>query len=251
MQVVILVFFTKSKWFIQICFICKYLMKNITLVIPAKNEPNALPLVLSEIKNMDLPVKILIIMDKDDINTFESTKGYDCEVIFQSKKGYGNAIVEGISSVKTKYSCIYYADGSTDPSYIKLMYEKLVKQNLDLIFASRYEKNAYSYDDDFITKLGNYGFTLLGNIFFRFKISDILFTYIFAKTSCLQNMKLACDDYCLCIEIPFKAKQYKFNYSTIPCVERKRFADKKKVKAFTDGLKILIYLISKIFTKSR
>ena len=64
-------------------------------------------------------------------------------------------------------------------------------------------------------------------------------------------MKLACDDYCLCIEIPFKAKQYKFNYSTIPCVEKKRFADKKKVKAFTDGLKILIYLISKIFTKSR
>ena len=189
-------------------------------------------------------------MDKDDIKTFESTKKYDCEVIFQSRKGYGNAIIEGISSVKTEYSCIYYADGSTDPSYIKLMYDKLLNKNLDLIFASRYEKNAYSYDDDFVTKIGNYGFTLLGNIFFKFKISDILFTYIFAKTSCLQNMKLVSDNYCLCIEIPFKAKKNKFNYSTIPCIERKRFADKKKVKAFSDGLKILIYLISKIFTKN-
>lgn len=226
-------------------------MKNITLVIPAKNEPNALPLVLSEIKNMNIPVKILIIMDKDDIKTFESTKGFDCDVIFQSRRGYGNAIVEGIASVKTEYSCIYYADGSTDPSYIKLMHEKLINKNLDLIFASRYEKNAYSYDDDFITKIGNYGFTLLGNIFFKFKISDILFTYIFAKTSHLKNMKLVSDDYCLCIEIPFKAKLKKFNYSTIPCVERKRFADKKKVKAFSDGLKILMYLISKIFTKSQ
>lgn len=225
-------------------------MKNITLVIPAKNEPNALPLVLSEIKNMNIPVKILIIMDKDDIKTFESTKGYDCDVIFQSRKGYGNAIIEGINSVKTEYTCIYYADGSTDPSYIKVMYDKLVSKNLDLIFASRYEKNAYSYDDDFITKIGNYGFTLLGNIFFKFKISDILFTYIFAKTSHLQNMKLVSDDYCLCIEIPFKAKLNKFNFSTIPCIERKRFADKKKVKAFSDGLKILIYLISKIFTKN-
>ena len=226
-------------------------MKNITLVIPAKNEPNALPLVLSEIKNMNIPVKILVIMDKADIKTFESTKGYDCDVIFQSRKGYGNAIIEGISSVKTEYSCIYYADGSTDPSYIKVMYDKLVSKNLDLIFASRYEKNAYSYDDDFITKIGNYGFTLLGNIFFKFKISDILFTYIFAKTSHLQNMKLVSDDYCLCIEIPFKAKLNKFNYSTIPCIERKRFADKKKVKAFSDGLKILMYLISKIFTKNQ
>ena len=190
-------------------------------------------------------------MDKDDTETFDSTKNYDCEVIFQSRKGYGNAIIEGINSVKTEYSCIYYADGSTDPKYIKLMYDKLINKNLDLIFASRYEKNAYSYDDDFITKLGNFGFTLLGNIFLKLKISDILFTYIFAKTSCLQNMKLASDDYCLCIEIPFKAKKNKHSYSTIPCIERKRFADKKKVKAFSDGLRILIYLISKIFIKNQ
>lgn len=203
-------------------------MKNITLVIPAKNEPNALPLVLSEIKNMNLPVKILIIMDKDDIKTFESTKKYDCEVIFQSRKGYGNAIIEGISSVKTEYSCIYYADGSTDPSYIKLMYDKLLNKNLDLIFASRYEKNAYSYDDDFVTKIGNYGFTLLGNIFFKFKISDILFTYIFAKTSCLQNMKLVSDNYCLCIEIPFKAKKINLITQQFLALREKDLLIKKK-----------------------
>ena len=42
-----------------------------------------------------------------------------------------------------------------------------------------------------------------------------------------------------------KAKSAKLNYSTIPCIERKRFADEKKVKAFGDGLKILIYFFSK------
>jgi len=224
-------------------------MNEITLIIPAKNEPNALPLVLEEIRKMQLPVKILIVMDKDDTTTLKSTDGYDCEVLFQSRKGYGNAILEGINSVKTKYSCIFYADGSTDPTYIKLMHEKLNNKKLDLIFASRYEKNAHSYDDNFITKLGNYGFTFLGNFFMKFKISDILFTYIFAKTRCLKEMKLSCDDYCLCIEIPFKAKLAKLNYSTIPCIERKRLADKKKVKAFSDGFKILIYFFS-IFLNS-
>ena len=220
-------------------------MEEITLIIPAKNEPNALPLVLDEIKKMQLPVKILIVMSKDDIDTFEATKNYKCDVLFQSKKGYGNAIVEGINFVRTKYSCIFYADGSTDPKYIQLMYEKLIEQNYDLLFGSRYEKNGYSYDDDFITRLGNFGFTLLGNVFMRLKITDLLFTYIFAKTDCFKNMNLSCDDYCLCIEIPFKAKFLKFKYTTIPCIERKRFADKKKVKAFTDGLKILIYFFSK------
>ena len=220
-------------------------MNEITLVIPAKDEPNALPLVLDEIIKKKLPIKILIVMDENDTSTLKATNGYDCEVLFQSRKGYGNAIVEGLNRVKTKYSCIFYADGSTDPLYIELMLKKLEDQNLDLIFGSRYEKGAYSFDDDFITRLGNFGFTFLGNFFMKLKISDLLFTYIFAKTVCLKNMKLKCDDYCLCVEIPFKAKLSKLNYSTIPCIERKRFADKKKVKAFGDGLKILKYFFLK------
>lgn len=220
-------------------------MNEITLIIPAKNEPNALPLVLNEIKEMKLAIKCLIIMSKDDVETFNATKGYDCEVLFQSRKGYGNAIVEGINFVKTKYACIYYADGSTDPSYIKLMFEKLISQKLDLVFGSRYEKNGDSYDDDLITRLGNFGFTFLGNFLMKLKISDLLFTYIFGRTDCLKKMELSSDDYCLCVEIPYKAKISNLKYSTFPCVERKRFADKKKVKAFSDGLKILIYFFQK------
>ena len=77
----------------------------------------------------------------------------------------------------------------------------------------------------------------------KFNISDILFTYIVAKTESLKKIELKSNDYCLCLEIPFKLKKNNLKYSTHPCVERRRFADKKKVKAFSDGLKILIYFI--------
>ena len=125
------------------------------------------------------------------------------------------------------------------------MLDKLKDQSLDLIFGSRYEKNAHSYDDDIITRIGNYGFTFLGNFLMKLKISDLLFTYIFFKTKILKDMRLDSNDYCLCIEIPYKAKLSGLKYSTIPCIERKRFADKKKVKAFFDGFKILKYFFSK------
>ncbi len=220
-------------------------MENVTLIIPAKEEPNALPIVLNEIKKKKYSFKILIIIHENDTLTFNSIKNYDCEIIFQTQKGYGNAIIEGINHSKTKYSCIFYADGSTDPIYVEKMLKKLETNNLDLVFGSRYEKNAHSFDDDIITRIGNYSFTFLGNFFMRLKISDILFTYIFAKTDCLKKMLLKSNDYCLCIEIPFKAKVLKYHYSTIPCIERKRFADKKKVKAFTDGLRILKYFFLK------
>ena len=88
-------------------------------------------------------------------------------------------------------------------------------------------------------------FTFLGNFLMKFKISDILFTYIVAKTDCLKKLNLKSNDYCLCVEIPFQLKEKNYKYSTYPCVERERFADVKKVKAFSDGLKILNYFLKR------
>ncbi len=220
-------------------------MSQISLIIPAKKEPNALPIVLNEIKENNYDFDIIVVLDKNDSETFNSIKNLDCKVIWQSKKGYGNAIIEGINYAQTKYLCIFYADGSTDPKFIFPMLKKLEENNYDFIFGSRYEKDAYSYDDNFITKIGNYFFTFLGNFFMKLKITDILFTYILAKTDKMKSLKLESDDYCLCIEIPFKVKFHDLRYSSFPCIERKRFADKKKVKAFSDGFKILVYFFKK------
>ena len=43
-------------------------MKNLTLVIPAKEEPNSLPLVIQELQNYSC--KKLVVFKEDDIITF-------------------------------------------------------------------------------------------------------------------------------------------------------------------------------------
>ena len=223
-------------------------MNNLTLIIPAKEEKLSLPKVLDEMKNFEL--NKLVVLAKDDYETIDAIKNSDCEILFQTGKGYGNAIREGINHSKTKYISIFYADGSTDPKNLKPMLDKIKYDNNEIIFGSRYEKNAGSLDDDLITRIGNYFFTLLGNIFFSLNISDILFTYIVAEKKAMDKLMLKSDDYCLCPEIAIKAKKMEFKYTTHPCVERKRFADKKKVKAFNDGLKILNYMVKNFFSKS-
>ena len=227
-------------------------MTNLTLIIPAKEEKYSLPKVLDEVK--DFNFKKLIVLAEDDYETREAVKNSDCEILFQTGKGYGNAIREGIKHANTKYIAIFYADGSTDPINLKPMLDKVIDQKNQIVFGSRYEKNAGSYDDNLITKIGNYFFTSFGNIFFSLNISDILFTYIVAEKSAMDKLELASDDYCLCVEIPIKSKKMGFTYVTHPCFERKRLADKKKVKAFNDGLKILNYMIknfvSRFFNKN-
>ena len=90
-------------------------MEDLTLVIPAKNESDSLPYVLSDLNNFNC--KKTIVMDPLDEETFEVTKNFNCKVIKQIKKGYGNALIEGIGSVQTTYMCIFNADGSFNSNF--------------------------------------------------------------------------------------------------------------------------------------
>ena len=77
-------------------------MDNLTLVIPAKNEKESLPSVLDELIKFNK--NIFIVLEKDDVETIESIKNYNCKLIFQTRKGYGSALIEGIKKVSTKAS---------------------------------------------------------------------------------------------------------------------------------------------------
>ena len=218
-------------------------MKNLTLIIPAREEAESLPIVLNEIQDLDC--KIIIILHQSDLETINAIKGYDLRVIYQKNKGYGDALVEGIKNVETEYLCIFNADGSFDPKYLVKMLS--LCENQDYVFTSRYLDEGKSDDDTALTKFGNFIFSFLGNILFSLKLSDILFTYILGKTKSFQSLNLKSLDFCLCVEIPVKAKRMNALYLDIPSHERKRIAGFKKVNEFRDGLKILLYMLKTFF----
>ena len=220
-------------------------MKNLTLIIPAKHESESLPKVLEEIKNYEC--KVIIILESSDIETINATKNFNCKIIHQSTKGYGNALIDGMNNVETEYLCIFNADGSFQPIYLYDML-KACKNNLDFVFASRYMNGGGSDDDTLLTTIGNFIFSRIGNIFFSLKLSDILYTFLLGKTESFKKLALKSKDFCLCVEIPIKAKRNKMNFKDMPSYERKRIAGKKKVNEFKDGFKILIYMI-RIFFK--
>ena len=216
-------------------------MNDLTLIIPAKRESESLPTFLREIENFEC--KKLIVLQKEDIETKKSIENIEnIEIHEQNNNGYGNALIEGINSVKTEYCCIINADGSMDPKYLKQMKETC--KDLDFVFGSRYQKpGGGSEDDDFVTSIGNYVFTLSGNILFNLKITDILYTYILGKRSSFKNLNLGNFDFRICVEIPIKAKFNNMNYKCLPSYERERIGGKKKVNALKDGLLILSEIV--------
>lgn len=221
-------------------------MTDLTLVIPAKFEKESLPIFLDELKKFEF--KIIIVVEETDFDTINVLKGNnDIQLIFQNIKGYGAALIEGISNVNTKYFCIINADGSMNPNNLEPMLEEVKNRELDFLFTSRYEKNGGSDDDSMLTKVGNYFFTNLGNIFFNLKITDILYTYVIGSTKCFNELNLKSNDFTFCVEFPIKSNRKGYKIGTLPSYERKRIGGKKKVNEFKDGFLILIKMIKLFF----
>jgi glycosyltransferase involved in cell wall biosynthesis len=224
-------------------------MKDLTLVIPAKNEPESLPYVLMELEKLDL--NFLIVLEKTDYITINAIDKFKSKIIFQVNKGYGDAILLGIENVKTEYFSIFNADGSFDPYELKNMYSEIKNNSLDLLLASRYKKNASSEDDTIVTLVGNKIFTLIGKIFFKLPISDILYTFVMGNTKKVSNLNLKQKDFTLCVELPIKAKRNGLKIADIPANEKSRIGGTKKVNAIKDGFLILIHMVKLFFNNER
>jgi glycosyltransferase involved in cell wall biosynthesis len=218
------------------------MMDNLTLVIPAKNESESLPVVLKELEF--LKVKVIVVIPTEDYSTRQSIKDFNCKIIEEKNgRGYGCALRTGIEQVDTKFFCIFNADGSFDPLYLNNMYKTLNENKVDFIFCSRYEVNGGSDDDTFLTFIGNKIFTFLCNFLFKLNITDVLFTYVMGKTEKYKPLNLKSNNFSFCVELPIKAKFHDFVLLSAPSYERSRIAGVKKVNEFKDGFLILISIL--------
>ncbi len=218
-------------------------MTDLTLIIPAKKEKEALPKVLQGLKYLNH--KIIVSLPKNDLETIKSIKNFNILIHEQIGKGYGNSITEGINKCSTKYFCIFNADGSFEYKDLKKMLIKC--KNNDFVFASRYLEGGGSDDDTIITYIGNKIFSFVGRLLFSLNLSDILYTYVIGKTSKFRELNIKSNDFRFCVEFPIKIELSKMNYTSVPSHEKKRIGGKKKVNEFKDGFLILSEIIKLFF----
>ena len=220
-------------------------MTDLTLIIPAKKEKESLPKVLQSLEYLNH--KIIVSLPKNDLETINSVKNFNILIHEQIGKGYGNSITEGINKCSTKYFCIFNADGSFEYNDLEKMLIKC--KNNDFVFASRYLRGGGSDDDTIITYIGNKIFTLIGKIFFKLTLTDILYTFVIGKLDRTKSLELNQKDFRFCVELPIKARRKMMSMVSSGSYERKRIDGIKKVNAFKDGFLILKYLIYLFFNK--
>lgn len=229
------------------------MFSDITIVIPTKNEESCIKSTILEIKKFGL--KNIIVADANSTDqTVNIAKKLNCFCFCQKKNGYGQAVTESLSYIKTRYVSFVDADGSYNPRSLLKMHKLIKKKKLDCVFASRYKNGLRSEDDTIIRFIGNMFFTQMLRLLFRINITDFLFHYMLSDLKKYKKLNLKYNSFSLCFEVPIRMKNKNYKFLEIKSKERKRKSGVSKVNAIKDGLimlkdVILLFYELKIKTK--
>ena len=121
----------------------------LTIIIPAYNEAESLPMILPSLieycKNQNW--KIIVINDGSNDNSDIVLSQFAIEPIFKSiahkvNRGYGGAIKSGIEQVSTKYCVTFDADGQHQIASVERMLAKMIDTDADMIVGNRIGSNS-------------------------------------------------------------------------------------------------------------
>ena len=154
---------------------------RVTLVMPALNEIAGLRWVLPRIPREGID-QILVIDGGSSDGTVEYALEHGCEVHRQIQPGLRLAYIEAYEKIKGDVIVTFSPDGNSVPEVLPALIQEMTK-GYDMVIVSRYLREATSYDDTALTRLGNHVFTGIVNLLFGTRYTDAMVMYRAYKRS--------------------------------------------------------------------
>lgn len=228
------------------------------VVLPCYNEEDNIGELIKKwnthsgkLEEKNILLKLVIVNDGSIDNTLNiirrSERYYDniIGLTYKENKGLGEAINIGINYVISQNDkgllCIMDADLTHSPYYVYSMIEKLIKEDIQCVIASRYRKKSRVEGLSFIRKILSYGARVVYTFTFRIPgVRDYTCGYRLYKIEALKtlsdkyNGKVIKEKGFACmVEILFKLNKEGFKIAEIPFVLKYQLkGGKSKMKIF-------------------
>jgi len=150
--------------------------KRVSVVIPALNEGECLPSVLPRLPAWVNEILLVDGASTDDTVAVAQRLCPTVRIIEQQGRGKGAALRTGLTSASGDIIVMLDADGSTDPAEIPAFVGALLG-GADFAKGSRFLQGGGSTDMTTLRRFGNWGFSVLANVLFRTRFSDITYGY--------------------------------------------------------------------------
>lgn len=225
---------------------------NIEVCLLCKNENLSLSKIYKKLKKELNKIKInFFIMDGGSTDgSIEFYKKNNIRFFKQKRKGRGAAIIEAFKITKSDALIFFSPDGNENILDVKKIIKYLKEEN-DLVIASRMIKGARNEEDDKFFKFRKWAnniFNFLANLFFNKNnfITDSINGFRGLKKD--KFKKLKCDENFYAIEFQMTIRSMKIGYKIkeFATIESDRIAGVSQAPSIPTGLTFIRALLKEI-----
>jgi glycosyltransferase involved in cell wall biosynthesis len=211
---------------------------RVSVVIPARNEAANLPHVLPLIPDNVAEVILVDGHSSDDTIPVAQRLLPTIHIIKQTGRGKGDALKTAFAACTGDIIVMLDADGSTDPREIPLFIEALLRGS-DFAKGSRFIKGGGSQDITPFRWLGNRFFSLLVNVLFRTKFTDLCYGYNAFWRRSLNAFDIDCDGFEIETLMNIRAHTAQLKIAEVPSFEHPRIYGVSNLNMARDGWRVL------------
>ncbi len=221
-------------------------MNKITVLIPVYNEKDSLLELLKKVESVDfgLEKEIILVDDFSTDGTKELYSGINHKILYHEKNlGKGAALRTGLKEASGDIVIIQDADLEYNPDdYLPLV--RLIKEDkADVVYGSRFLDKSNLKNFLFLSLVANKTLTVLTNILFGAKLTDMETCYKAFRREFIQNINIKSNRFDFEPEITSKVLKQKVRFMELPITYNARaFAEGKKI-GWKDGVQAIWTLI--------
>ena len=214
---------------------------EISIILPALNEEGSIGKVIDEIPRQELEqrgykVNILVVDGNSTDRTRQIAEDKDAEVIIVHKRGKGRAVRIAFEHIKSDLIFMLDADYTYPAIYILDMVD-LLEQGYSVVIGSRLRGKREKGGMSCLNVVGNYLLTLLANMLYRERISDLCTGYWGLRREVIPNLHLISNGFNLEAELFIQVARKGYEIAEVPIHYRRR-STPSKLNSVRDGLKI-------------
>jgi glycosyltransferase involved in cell wall biosynthesis len=222
---------------------------KLSLVVPVYNEETHLPKVVPFLYSISLPVEAewIFIDDKSTDKSLsileELSKTYPMKILKQPfNQGKGAAVIRGFEAATGDIIMIQDADFEYHPRDIPSLVEPLLKNEADVVYGSRFKKNAIQVHRTYHYFVNRF-LTLLSNLFSGIYLTDMETCYKVFRADLLKSMVLQSKRFGIEVELTAYLGKVRARVQELPIVYYPRTQLQGKKISWKDGVAALRHLV--------
>jgi glycosyltransferase involved in cell wall biosynthesis len=220
---------------------------RVVVIIPAYNEEESLPHVLSDIPNF--VDEIIVANNGSTDNTSAVAKKSGATVLTENERGYGAACLKAIDYIKDQnYDVVVFLDGdySDYPEEMNRVVDPIIKNNYDLVIGSRTIGKRVKGSMLPQAIFGNWLASFLIRLFWKYKFTD-LGPFRAIRYSSLIKLNMQDRNFGWTVEMQIKAAKQKIKTIEVPMSYRKRIGQSKGTGTIKGTVKASLKILYLIF----